>query len=129
MTTNNNWGYHPDDTNYKMPFEVLSFFADVVGNGGNLLLDIGPKEDGSIPAEQIHILKELGTWNRKHAEAIFGSLPGLPSGHFYSPSTLFKDSATLYLFLPDRAACDIMIKGLSHFGERPHNYNKILQSL
>ena len=113
MTTNNNWGYHPDDTNYKTPFEVISIFADVVGNGGNLLLDIGPKEDGSIPAEQIHILKELGKWNRKHAEAIFGSLPGLPAGHFYGPSTLSKDSATLYLFLPDRSAGDIMIKGLS----------------
>ncbi|MFI5192424.1 MAG: alpha-L-fucosidase [Chitinophagales bacterium] len=113
MTTNNNWGYHPDDTNYKTPFEVISIFADVVGNGGNLLLDIGPKEDGTIPAEQIHILKELGKWNRKHAEAIFGSLPGLPAGHFYGPSTLSKDSATLYLFLPDRSAGDIMIKGLS----------------
>src|SRR5665213_2160938 len=133
MTTNNNWGYHPDDTNYKTPFEVISIFADVVGNGGNLLLDIGPKEDGSIPAEQIHILKELGKWNRKHAEAIFASLPGLPAGHFYGPSTLSKDSATLYLFVPDRSAGDIMIKGLSNkiedveiVGESQHLSAKIV---
>jgi len=114
MTTNNNWGYHPDDTNYKTPFEVISIFADVVSNGGNLLLDIGPREDGSIPAEQVHILKELGKWNRKHAEAVFGSLPGLPPGHFYGPSTLSKDSTVLYLFLPNRSAGNIMIKGLSN---------------
>jgi alpha-L-fucosidase len=113
MTTNNNWGYHPDDTQYKTPFEVISIFADVVGNGGNLLLDIGPREDGSIPAEQVHILRELGQWNQKHAEAIFGTVPGLPAGHFYGASTLSKDSSTLFLFLPAQSAGNIMVKGLS----------------
>ena len=112
MTTNNNWGYHPDDTNYKTPFEVISIFADVVSNGGNLLLDIGPKADGTIPEEQVHILKELGKWNKKNGEAIFGTLAGLPQGHFYGPSTLSKDSTILYLFLPDQNAGNIMLKGL-----------------
>jgi len=112
MTTNNNWGYHPDDTNYKTPFEVITIFADVISNGGNLLLDIGPKEDGTIPAEQVHILKELGKWNKKNAEAIFETFPGLPQGHFYGPSTLSKDSTTLYLFLPAQTAGNIMVKGL-----------------
>ncbi len=51
MTSNNNWGYHPDDTAYKKPFEVITIFVDAVSNGGNLLLDIGPKADGTIPAE------------------------------------------------------------------------------
>ncbi|MGI8950989.1 MAG: alpha-L-fucosidase [Chitinophagaceae bacterium] len=112
MTTNNNWGYHPDDTNYKTPFEIISIFADVVSNGGNLLLDIGPKKDGTIPAKQINILKELGKWNKKNGEAIFGTLPGLPQGHFYGPTTLSKDSTTLYLFLPNETAGNIMLKGL-----------------
>ncbi len=112
MTTNNNWGYHPDDTNYKTPFEVISIFVDAVSNGGNLLLDIGPKEDGTIPAEQVNILKELGKWNKKNGEAIFATTPGLPQGHFYGPSTLSKDSTTLYLFLPQQNAGNIMVKGL-----------------
>jgi len=114
MTTNNNWGYHPDDTNYKTPFEVITIFADVISNGGNLLLDIGPKEDGTIPPEQVHILKELGKWNKKNSEAIFGTLPGLPQGHFYGPSTLSKDSTMLYLFLPAQTAGNIMVKGLTN---------------
>ncbi|WP_301923224.1 alpha-L-fucosidase [Ferruginibacter sp.] len=112
MTTNNNWGYHPDDTAYKTPFEVITIFADVVSNGGNLLLDIGPKADGTIPAEQVNILKELGKWNKKNGEAIFNTIAGLPQGHFYGPTTLSKDSATLYLFLPAQTAGNIMIKGL-----------------
>ena len=112
MTTNNNWGYHPDDTAYKTPFEVITIFVDAVSNGGNLLLDIGPKADGTIPAEQINILKELGKWNKKNGEAIFGTIPGLPQGHFYGPTTLSKDSATLYLFLPAQTAGNVMVKGL-----------------
>ena len=112
MTTNNNWGYHPDDTNYKTPFEVISIFVDAVSNGGNLLLDIGPKADGTIPPEQVHILKELGKWNKRNGEAIFQTFPGLPQGHFYGPSTLSKDSTTLYLFLPGQTTGNVMLKGL-----------------
>lgn len=112
MTTNNNWGYHPDDSNWKTPYEVITIFADVISNGGNLLLDIGPKEDGTIPQEQVNILKELGKWNKKHAEAIFGTIAGLPQGHFYGPSTLSKDSTNLYLFLPAKTTGQIVIKGL-----------------
>jgi alpha-L-fucosidase len=114
MTTNNNWGYQPADTNWKTPYEIITIFADAISYGGNLLLDIGPKEDGTIPAEQVTILKELGKWNRKHQEAIFGSLAGMPNGHFYGPTTLSKDSATLYLFIPAKTNGPLMIKGLKN---------------
>lgn len=111
MTTNDNWGFHHDN-NWKTPYEVISIFVDAVSNGGNLLLDMGPKEDGTIPQEQIHVLKELGAWNKKNGEAIFNTIAGLPQGHFYGPSTLSKDSTTLYLFLHGKVNGPIMIKGL-----------------
>lgn len=112
MTINNNWGYQPQDTAWKTPFEIISIFADVVANGGNLLLDIGPKADGTIPAQEVNLLKELGKWNRKHAEAIFNTVAGLPQGHFYGATTLSKDSSALYLFIPGQRAGNVMIKGL-----------------
>jgi alpha-L-fucosidase len=87
-------------------------FADVVGNGGNLLLDIGPKEDGTIPEEQKNVLNELGKWNKKHNRAIFGTIAGIPKGHFYGPTTLSKDSSSLFLFLQAQTSGPIMIKGL-----------------
>ena len=111
MTTNDNWGFHHDD-NWKTPYEVITIFADAVSNGGNLLLDMGPKEDGTIPDEQIHVLKELGAWNKKHGEAIFNTLGGLPQGHFYGPTTLSKDSTSLFLFLHGHVNGTVMIKGL-----------------
>jgi len=112
MTMNNSWGYQPADTNYKTPFEIISIFADVVGMGGNLLLDIGPKADGTIPPEQIDILRQLGTWTSKHAQAIFDTRKGLPYGHFYGPTTLSEDSTVLYLFLSQGTSDKLVIKGL-----------------
>ncbi|NML41689.1 alpha-L-fucosidase [Chitinophaga sp. G-6-1-13] len=114
MTINNNWGWQPQDTNWKTPFEIITIFVDAVANGGNLLLDIGPKADGSIPAEEVNILKELGAWNKKNGEAVFNTVAGLPLGHFYGPTTLSKDSSTLYLFLPGKTSGQVVIKGLSN---------------
>jgi alpha-L-fucosidase len=114
MTTNNNWGYHPDDSAWKTPYHIISIFADVISNGGNLLLDIGPAEDGTIPAEQVNILKALGRWTKLHSEAIFNTCAGLPPGHFYGPSTLSKDSTSLYLFVPGNASGQVAIRGLKN---------------
>lgn len=114
LTPNLNWGYRPSDTAYKTPYELISIFADVVGRGGNLLFDIGPKADGTLPQEQIDQLQALARWNTKHQKAIFSTIAGLPDGHFYGPSTLSKDSATLFLFLPSQAAGKTMVKGLEN---------------
>lgn len=113
MTTNDNWGFHNDE-NWKTPYEVISIFVDAVSNGGNLLLDMGPKEDGTIPEPQEQVLKELGKWNRKNGEAIFNTVAGIPKGHFYGATTLSKDSTTLFLFLQGKISGDITLKGLKN---------------
>lgn len=56
---NDSWGYQPFDRNYKSPNMIVRTLADVISMGGNLLIDIGPKADGSIPAEQVKILENL----------------------------------------------------------------------
>jgi alpha-L-fucosidase len=113
MTTNDNWGFHHDD-NWKTPYEVITIFVDAVANGGNLLLDMGPMEDGTIPEEQIHVLKELGAWNKKNGEAVFNTIGGIPQGHFYGPTTMSKDSTILYLFLDGQISGQIILKGLDN---------------
>ncbi|MES2276267.1 MAG: alpha-L-fucosidase [Bacteroidota bacterium] len=114
LTINNNWGYQPQDTAWKTPYEIINIFTDVISNGGNLLLDIGPMQDGTIPDPEVHVLKELGQWTKKHDKAIYGTLGGMPPGHFYGASTLSKDSTTLYLFVPAKTSSSIVIKGLSN---------------
>lgn len=112
MTTNNSWGWQPKDTTFKTPYEVISIFADAISNGGNMLLAIGPREDGTIPDEQLHILTELGAWIKKNEEGIFGTKAGMPPGHFYGPTTISADSTSLYLFLAGNPTGKVVIKGL-----------------
>ena len=114
LTMNDSWGYQASDTNYKTPYQIITIFADAISMGGNLLLDIGPKADGTIPQEQVYVLKELGQWTSKHREAIFGTIAGLPQGHFYGPTTLSKDSLSLYLFLPAKVGGEVVIKGVNN---------------
>lgn len=112
LTTNTSWGYQPLDTLYKSVNQVLGILVDCIALGGNLLLDIGPREDGSIPQEQINILKGVGRWTHKHAEAVYGTLPGIPMACFHGPSCLSKDSTTLFLFLQYKPTGPIVLKGV-----------------
>ena len=114
MTMNNSWGFQGNDKAYKTPNQIIRIFTDCISMGGNLLLDIGPKADGTIPEEQEEILTELGRWTSKHKEAIFGTRAGLPFGHFEGPTTLSKDGQTLYVFLTQKTIHPIVIKGLKN---------------
>ena len=114
MTMNDSWGYQHNDHQYKTPWQIIHIFADVVSMGGNLLLDIGPKADGSIPTEQVRILEELGKWTNKHQEAIFGTQAGLQPGYFYGPTTLSKNRDVLYLFVSGKPTGPVVLKGLKN---------------
>ena len=114
MTMNNSWGFQGNDKDYKTPNQIIRIFADCISMGGNLLLDIGPKADGTIPEQQVEILRELGRWSKKHKEAIYGSRSGLPPGHFYGPTALSKDGKILYLFLTQKPEHPVVIKGLKN---------------
>ncbi len=118
MTMNDSWGYQDNDHNYKTPYQLIRIFADVIGGGGNLLLDIGPRADGTIPPEQVDILREMGRWTHKHAEAIYETVAGIPSGHFYGPTTLSKDRQTLYLFVPHSSDKPVVVRGLKNHVNR-----------
>ena len=114
MTINDSWGYQHNDTAYKSANQIIRIFVDCISMGGNLLLDIGPKADGSIPEEQQQVLKELGRWTSKHSEAVYGTKAGIPSGHFYGPTSLSADSTILYLYLDNIPRDKIVIKGLKN---------------
>lgn len=112
LTVNDSWGYQPQDTRHKSPRQLVRIFVETVGGGGNLLLDVGPKEDGTLLPVQTERLEALGEWTGRHADAIHGTVRGLPHGHFYGPSTLSADRRTLYLFLFDRPHEYVVLRGV-----------------
>ncbi len=112
MTINDSWGWQPNDTNFKSSYQIIRTFVECLGMGGNLLLDVGPKEDGTIPEPEVRRLKDLGGWIKKHEEAVYSTVAGLPWGHFYGPTTLSPDSQTIYLYVLDNPKEFVALKGL-----------------
>jgi alpha-L-fucosidase len=114
MTINDSWGYQQNDREFKSSQQIIKIFAECLSKGGNMLLDIGPKADGTIPAEEVAVLKDLGKWTKKHSEAIYGTDAGLPAGYFYGPSTLSRDSTMLYLFVHGNPKGQVMVEGIKN---------------
>ncbi len=66
----NSWCY-TEGNDYKSAKGILCDLVDIVSKNGTLLLNIGPKADGTIPAEDAAILREIGAWLRANGEAIY----------------------------------------------------------
>jgi alpha-L-fucosidase len=72
FTTNNSWGYNAGDRGFKSPQQIVMMLADIVGKGGNLLLNVGPLPTGEIQEEQAYRLRQVGEWMRKYGGSIYG---------------------------------------------------------
>lgn len=72
--SNKSWGYIRDDT-FKTADFIVHELIDVVSKNGNLLLNVGPRADGSIPAEVQQILLDVGAWLKVNGEAIYDTRP------------------------------------------------------
>jgi alpha-L-fucosidase len=70
MTLNNNWGYHLGDHEWKTPGQIVDMLATVAADRGNLLLNVGPRGDGSIPEPTTRILESVGQWLGRCRECI-----------------------------------------------------------
>jgi alpha-L-fucosidase len=72
--SNKSWGYIRDDT-FKSPEFIVHQLIDIVSKNGNLLLNVGPRSDGTIPSQVQQVLRSVGTWLNRNGEAIYGTRP------------------------------------------------------
>ncbi len=77
MTMGDQWSFKPDD-NYKSTHKLIHLLVDIVGKGGNFLLNVGPQPDGELPAAAVERLREIGAWLDINGAAIYGTRPIAP---------------------------------------------------
>ena len=111
MTLNRHWGYHRSDNEWKSPIEVINMLLTCVSGRGNLLLNIGPRGDGSVPERSAEIIRTVGQWlkNEGGSELLSGldaslssdpaNPPPVNGGDFDSQGKFAVSGCNLYLIL------------------------------
>lgn len=106
QTMNRSWGYRVTDTTYKTEEFLIKYLVQTAAKGANLLLNIGPRPDGTLPDKSIQRLKAMGEWMDKYGETIYGTTAGIVSEQPWGVSTrkghrnflhVFKDTSEIFV--------------------------------
>lgn len=71
--TNDSWGYAWYDENWKSPKTILTNALSTIARGGNYMLNIGPKGDGTVPQPAALALRSAGNWIKRYPEIVYKS--------------------------------------------------------
>jgi alpha-L-fucosidase len=110
MTLNDSWGYQHADDDWKSSRRIVQNLISCARDGGNYLLNIGPRSDGSVPEDSVRVLTEIGQWMKRNGETIYQSDICQPRRSNYASFT--RKANTLYMhvhFWPGNA---VVIAGL-----------------
>ena len=98
ITMNDNWGYNAKDKHFKSTAQLIGLLTETASKGGNLLLNIGPRPDGTFPDESVQRLGEIGKWMDVNGGAIHGSTA---SPFAKAPCRVTSQPGKLNLFITD----------------------------
>ncbi len=99
QTMNTSWGYKMTDLDYKSSDELITYLVRTAGMNGNLLLNIGPRPDGTLPEQALERLKAMGEWLSVKGETIYGTRGGFIAPQSWGVTTQ-KDNK-LYVHILD----------------------------
>jgi len=97
-TTNESYGYSKFDKSHKPPAHFIRLLASAASCGGNLLMNIGPRGDGTFDPKDESILSGIGKWMDKNGESIYGTTASHLPLQSWGVSTLKKNQLFLHIF-------------------------------
>jgi len=86
-TLNKNWGFSITDDNFKSTKEIINLLVQTVGNGANLLLNVGPMPNGKIQPECVERLQKVGEWMNNYGYTLYKTKQGFVSPQVWGVST------------------------------------------
>ncbi len=86
-TMNNSWGYNITDLKYKSEKELIHYLVKTAGNNANLLMNVGPRPDGTFPDIAIQRYRAMGEWLDVYGESIYGTRAGVVSPRHWGVTT------------------------------------------
>lgn len=87
QTMNGTWGYSPTDRNWKSPESLIRLLVETAGKDANLLLNIGPRPNGTLPTESVDILKAMGEWMQTYGPTVKGVRSHAVGAHEWGVTT------------------------------------------
>jgi len=102
ITMGHGWGYQSTLEKYKSAGDCIDLLIETRAKGGNLLLNVGPKPDGTLPAEQEERLREIALWMFVNHECIHGVRPWVITHEGDVWFTKAKEADTLYVIVKNR---------------------------
>lgn len=107
------WGYTPGETNPMQAWLVIDYLRRVAQGGGNLLLNIGPKPDGSVKDSAESALLEVGCWLKQYGESIYNAIDPMPQENLWTGAFTRKGNTLYYLLHKNRwPGSQLVIAGL-----------------
>ncbi len=100
-TMNNSWGHNAADSRHKTFEQLITFLVRAAGANANLLLNVGPRHDGTIQPEHVERLKQMGAWMRKNGESIYGTRGGPVTPRNWGVTTQKGDTVYLHALKPE----------------------------
>ena len=97
LTMNRSWGFNITDGSFKSVRELVGYLARAAGNDANLLLNVGPRPDGTIQPEAVERLREVGVWLERYGESIYGTRRGPVAPRSWGVTTQRGDTVYVHV--------------------------------
>jgi alpha-L-fucosidase len=108
---NHSWGYNITDNNYKSEKELIHYLIKAAGNNANLLMNVGPRPDGTFPDIAVQRYHAMGEWLKTYGETIYDTRGGFIAPRDWGVTTQKEKKLFVHILDLDDKALYLPMEG------------------